>query len=163
MNGTSLFTFTEGISEGDFRIFIGMDEDSIKAAYKEWLYRLASKNNWLNKDGKIVIARIAEYFQVSRQTATNWLLGVSCISTQKVNAVISPRMGISAAAFWHEMQLIDRELKGLSVDKAEQRAQGCPVIPGTADKVLEYIKALPVAEKAELRKLYLVCMAEGTL
>ena len=161
MNETLLFT--EGVSESDFRIFIGMDEDSIKSAYKKWLYRLADKNGWLNKDGKIIIARIAEYFQVSRQTATNWLLGVSCISTQKVNEVISPRMGISAAEFWYQMQVIDRELKGLSAQDIDNKQRGRSEIPVTADKVLEYIKALPVAEKAELRKMYLVCMAEGVL
>lgn len=162
MSELSIVEKQSEIAEGDFWIFIGMDEESIKAVFKEWLYRLAKRNDWLNDKDKIIIARIATYFQVSRQTATNWLLGTSCLSTQKVNAVIAPRMNITPAEFWYEMQLIDRELKGLDVDISIDKSSFTDKALD-AEQLLGYIKALPTTEKSKLRKLYLTSIAEGTL
>lgn len=153
---------SEGITEGDFRIFIGMDENAIKAAFKEWLYRVAKKNGWVDKSDRIVTARVAEHFQVSRQTVTNWLAGTSCLSTQKVNEVIAPTMKTTASAFWHEMQIIDRELKGLDTGVHVFHG-GETKLPSSAEEVLSYIKILSVAEKIKMRKLYLASIAEGEL
>jgi hypothetical protein len=139
-----------------------MDEESIKAAFKEWLYRLCEKNGWVNRDGKVVIARIAEYFQVSRQTVTNWLLGVSCLSTQKVNQVIAPRMGIGTAQFWYEMQVIDRELKGLS-PHAETHSTQAGGVPRTADEIMNCIMGMPQREKERVKKLLLIGIAQGEM
>jgi hypothetical protein len=137
-----------------------MDEDSIKQAFRKWLYNLAKDNGWLHSDGKIVLARLAEYFQVSRQTVTNWLLGVSCLSTQKVNEVIAPRMGISTAEFWHQMQLIDRELKGLSPVVGDESSEVQIKTLDTAEELFNCIRGLSQEEQDKLRRMYLTCLAQ---
>lgn len=133
------------LSMTDYLRFMGMDEDSIKGAFREWLHRLAVRNNWLN-NGEPIHAQIAKHFGVSRQVVGNWMDGTSFISTQMIGNNLCKRTGMSIAEFWEEMQAIDRELKGIVVYSEEEHRQ-LKKYPSTASELMDALEKMDASEK----------------
>lgn len=129
----------------DYLRFLDMDEDSIKAAFKEWLHRLAVRKNWLH-NGEPIHARIAEHFGISRQVVGNWMDGTSFLSTQMIGNSICPKTGITIAEFWEQMQSIDRELKGITVLSKEE-SKNLIKRPATAQELMSVLEDMDVTER----------------
>jgi hypothetical protein len=140
----------EMLTMSDYLRFLGMDEDSIKAAFRLWLVRLAERNDWLN-NGEPIHSRIAAYFGISRQVVGNWMDGTSHISTQMIGNTLCPRTGLTIAEFWEQMQSIDRELKGITVLSDEESKQ-LMKRPGTAEDLIKALDEMDVAERLKFQQ-----------
>ena len=139
-----------------------MDEQRIKAAFKEWLYRLASERHWLDEDGKIVQARLAEYFQISRQVVANWLNGTSFISSKMVAEVICPTLGTLPSEFWTEMQHIDAELRDeVIVSRDVLNTLRSSYRPPTSHELLQMLDSMPESERSAFREAFLMRLAKA--
>lgn len=134
-----------------------MNEDCVKAAFKEWLRRLSGDNHWM-QNGEPVHTRIAEYFGLSRQVVGNWLNGTSMISTQVISGNICPQLELTHADFWSQLESIDRELKGLT---GYTKKKEMPVTskPRRAEDVMELIKDLPIDEQLSFQRLFFRSLA----
>ena len=148
------------IVDCDFWSFLGMDETRIKAAYKEWLLSLADKEGWLDDDGKIVPAKVAVSLKVSRQVVANWLNETSCISSKMVGEVLCPRLGITPAQFWSQMQQIDARLNNKQViDMNEYIALQEKKVVLTAEDLFDFLDGLNANQQKLFRQKYLQQLA----
>lgn len=142
----------------DYFKFINMDEVSVKKAFVVWLTELCSKHGWLDENGEVVATRLAEYFGKSRQAISNCLTMVAYPSSDMINTTIAPRVGITSARFWHEIQMIDNRAKGIVIlTEAEKQAylDTNVRIPQDAAAMAEAIKQLSQFEQRKLQKFFL--------
>ena len=149
----------DSLSLQDYLRFLGMDDESVKDAFVEWLTQLATRYNWLDRDGKPIHRRIAIHFGVSSQTVTNWFDKVGYPSSQMINTVIVPKLGISPAQFWYELQSIDRHLKGI-VTLTQEQYDCMESKPKTGEDVLKMIDVLPDKDKQLVIKTLLNTLLE---
>lgn len=142
----------------DYLRFLNMDDTSVKRAFVEWLTRIAIENDWIDKSGKPIRRQLAIYFELSAQSVNNWMDGVTYPSSQAINNILAPRRGISAARFWHELEMINHQLNGDIILSEKEKAQYLDTQlrnPTTGNEVWELIQRLsPSEQKIVAKKIF---------
>lgn len=154
----------ESITDSEWLQFLGMDENRVKLAFRQWLYELASRRNYLNDDGDVIMSRLAEDFHVSRQVVKNWLSLTATVSTKIVSETLCPALNLTVSEFWAQMQAVDQELRGV-INLTEEQYHAFFDANGrarvTARDVMDSVQLLSTEEKARFRQIFFEEMAKS--